>query len=268
MLPAKLIVDAGEARILQRVRRSRGTLEGVTEFDFAWDSATGVTDQDHVGGAAFVGELARAAGIVEQTRVVDLCCRLGGSARFLAATRGSSVHGIERNRERCAAAQRLNALVGLEDRVTIECADVMSAPVPRERFDVLWGQSAWTNLPDRDAFVARWLPALAAGGRIAFEDTCLHRAPRTAAEHARLAALEKTWRAHPVATDAWLATFEAGGLLVDRVESLSERARDYFEGRLARTIPAPAVEVAGWTTACALIEAGIIGYVRVVAIRS
>ena len=240
----------------------------MTEFDLAWDATTETTDQDHVGGAAFVGELARSAGIVEQTRVLDLCCGLGGSARFLAATRGSSVHGIERSRQRCAAAQRLNALVGLEGRVTIECGDVMSAPVPRERFEVLWGQSAWINLPDRHAFVARWLPALTAGGRVAFEDTCLRRAPRTAAEHARLGTLEKTWRAHPVAVNDWRETFAASGLRVERQENLSERARDYFESRLARTVAAPAVEVAGWSTACALIEAGIIGYVRVVAVRS
>ncbi len=267
MVSLNLTVHAVECRILRRLRRTRGSLDGVTEFDLAWDAATETTDQDHVGGATFVGELGRAAGVVEATRVLDLCCGLGGSARFLAATRGCSVRGLDVSRRRCAAARRLNALVGLEERVSIECCDVMSAPVAEHRVDVLWGQSAWIDVPDPAGLVARWTPALGAGGRIAFEDSCLQREPRSDDQHDRLRTLAHAWHAHVVPLDTWLDAFESAGLRAERVQNLSERARDYFESRLARTAPAPPVEVAAWTTACALLEAGVLSYMRVVAVR-
>src|ERR1700692_1660167 len=81
--------------ILRRIRATRGTLIGLRETDLAVDDATELTDQNHIGGVKFVKELACAAGINSETKVPDLGCGLGGSARVLAAEFGCRVHGID-----------------------------------------------------------------------------------------------------------------------------------------------------------------------------
>ncbi len=74
-----------EENILERLRRTRATLDGLTAADLAADEATELTDQNHVGGMRFVRELAEAVGLHREHRVLDLGCGLGGSARIMAA---------------------------------------------------------------------------------------------------------------------------------------------------------------------------------------
>ena len=81
--------------ILERLRRTRATLDGLTAADLAADEATELTDQNHVGGMRFVRELAEAVGLRREHRVLDLGCGLGGSARIMAALYECQVHGID-----------------------------------------------------------------------------------------------------------------------------------------------------------------------------
>src|ERR1700751_858070 len=139
--------------ILQRIRAVRGTLIGLVENDLAVDNATELTDQNHVGGIKFVKELARAARINSETKVLDHGCGLGGSARVLAAEFGCRVHGVDFSRKRFREAQHLTRLVGLDELVTFECSDLMTARVPLFEFDVLLGQSSWIHIADKKKFI-------------------------------------------------------------------------------------------------------------------
>src|ERR1700680_1379794 len=117
-----------EKTLLRRVRATRGTLVGLIETDLAVDDVTELTDQNHVGGVTFVKELACRVGIDSETKVLDLGCGLGGSARVLATVFGCHVHGIDFSPKRYREALRLTKLVGLSELVTFECSDFMSAP--------------------------------------------------------------------------------------------------------------------------------------------
>src|SRR5262245_26515044 len=74
-------------------------------------------DQDHYGGVDAVDALAERAGIGAASNVLDLCCGLGGPARYLAWRYRCQVTGIDITRSRIESASRLTELVGLADRV-------------------------------------------------------------------------------------------------------------------------------------------------------
>lgn len=260
-----------EGRILARVRGQRGSLEGIDELDLARDRATGITDQNHIGGLAFVRGLAARAAVRAEDRVLDLGCGLGGSARALAHLHACRVHGVDLSPERCAQAERLTERVGLGQRVSFECADFLRMPVPERAWDLLWGQSAWGHVADKAAFLRRWCPALGPRGRIAFEEPCLLRAPRSGAQRVLLGELEACWKSWFVSREAWLALLPAG-FAATVVEDLSDPFLHSFE-RLMRIAREAGVtrrnssELEGWHHARTLAGEGVLGYLRVVAVQ-
>ncbi|GIT53380.1 MAG: hypothetical protein Ct9H300mP16_05400 [Pseudomonadota bacterium] len=77
-------------------------------------------DQDHFGGPAATDTLAHLANIGQSDHVIDVCCGLGGPARYLAYHYGCRVTGIDLNWNRIDGAQRLTGRVGLEDQVSFQ----------------------------------------------------------------------------------------------------------------------------------------------------
>ncbi len=264
-----------EENILERLRRTRATLDGLTAADLAADEATELTDQNHVGSTRFVRELAEAVGLRRQHRVLDLGCGLGGSARIMAALYECQVHGIDLSDKRCREADSLTNLVGLSHLVSFECDDFLTMEVPAGLYDILWGQGAWLQVPDKRDFVQRWSGCLAEGGRIAFEHACLARPAKEAPEEKpapekALAELESSWQAHLISPQDWLDLFEATGLTVVHQEDHTQIFVDYYT-RLAQSTLAgrvPSAESEGWRRARDCADAGIISYLRLVAEKS
>ena len=77
-------------------------------------------DQFHTRGILATAELATAAGIESSTRVLDLGCGIGGPARYLAATFGCKVTGVDLSPSFIDAARYLTERSGLSDRVTFQ----------------------------------------------------------------------------------------------------------------------------------------------------
>ena len=261
--------------ILRRVRSQRGSDVGLTELDLAEDPFTQISDQNHMGGLSFTRRLAERAGISSASRVLDLGCGLGGSARVLSWLYGCRVHGIDLSPERISDARDLTALVGLADRVTFECADVMAMPLPTEAVDVLWGQAAWSHLEHKGDFLHKWIEALSAGGCVAVEDVCLLRPPDTDGERDLLASLEDHWTSYVIAVDGpggWKRLFEDCGLAIrvaeDRSEGLLEHFLDLKTGASRLEEPVSEVEQHAWALASQAAEAALIGYFRIVADRA
>jgi SAM-dependent methyltransferase len=83
-------------------------------------------DQFHTRGILATGELAAAARLDPSTRVLDLGCGLGGPARYLAATFGCKVTGIDLSPAFIDAGTYLTARSSLSDRVTFQVGNVLS----------------------------------------------------------------------------------------------------------------------------------------------
>lgn len=259
-----------EETIFSRVRDRVGANAPITEVDLAEDDETEITDQNHVGGTVFVQQLASKAGVTAETFVLDLGSGLGGSARYLAHVFGCRVHGIDFSPERHRAAVRFTDLVGLNDRVTFCCDDLMTAQLPSEHFDVVWGQSTWTHIEDKAALLHRCAQALQPGGRVAFEDIYLSRDPEGPSEQAALDELSDCWKAYMVREDTWCIAIMGVGLAVIVKEDLSGPMVEYYShllniaDRCGRNRFLE-IEVRAWEHAVYLGSAGVLGYMRFVA---
>ena len=92
-------------------------------------------DQFHTRGILATAELARAARLDASTRVLDLGCGISGPARYLAATFGCRVTGIDLSPAFIDAATWLTTRCGLSDRVTFQVGDALHLPSADAAFD-------------------------------------------------------------------------------------------------------------------------------------
>ncbi len=127
-------------------------------------------DQFHTRGLAATADLASAAGIVAADAVLDVGAGLGGPSRYLAATCGCTVEGIDLSPAFVEAARYLAERAGLADKVSYAAGDALALPYDEESFDVAWTQHVAMNIADRDRLYAGIRRVLRPGGRLATYD--------------------------------------------------------------------------------------------------
>ena len=127
-------------------------------------------DQDHFGGLAATDALAHHAHINESTHVLDLCCGLGGPARYLAYHYGCRVTGVDMNTDRLAGAVRLTERTKLQDRVLFHHADALQTGLADEAFDVIVSQEAFCHIPNKKTLITECVRLLKPGGHMVYTD--------------------------------------------------------------------------------------------------
>lgn len=132
-------------------------------------------DQFHTRGILATVELAHAAGLDRATRVLDVGCGIGGPARYLAATFGCKVTGIDLSPGFIDAATYLTARCGLSDRVTLHVGDALHLPFEDATFDAVFLQHVAMNIEDRGPLYAEVRRILALQGRFVTYDLVLRR---------------------------------------------------------------------------------------------
>jgi SAM-dependent methyltransferase len=130
-------------------------------------------DQFHTRGILATAELAAAAGLEPSTRVLDLGCGIGGPARYLAATFGCKVTGVDLSPGFIETATYLTASCGLSDRVTFQVGDGLHLPFEDAAFDTVFLQHVAMNIEDRPALYAEVRRILTPAGRFATYDLVL-----------------------------------------------------------------------------------------------
>ena len=130
-------------------------------------------DQFHTRGMLATRDLAAMADIRPDTRVLDLGCGIGGPARFLAATYGCHVTGIDLSEGFIEAAQYLTSRCGMEDLVSFRLGNALALPFPASGFDLVFLQHVAMNIQDRAGLYAEIARVLRPGGRLAMYDVVL-----------------------------------------------------------------------------------------------
>ena len=130
-------------------------------------------DQFHTRGILATAELAADAGLEPSTRVLDLGCGIGGPARYLAATFGCMVTGVDLSPGFIDAATYLTARSGLSDRVTFQVGDALHLPFGEAAFDAVFLQHVAMNIEDRTALFAEVRRVVTPGGRFVTYDLVL-----------------------------------------------------------------------------------------------
>jgi MPBQ/MSBQ methyltransferase len=127
-------------------------------------------DEFHVRGREGTVELAVRASIRPGTRVLDVGCGLGGTARYLAVEHGCQVTGIDLTEEYVEVANALAKRVGLADRTRFLQANALAMPFADGEFDMAWTQHVQMNIADKAAFYREIGRVTAPGGRFLFHD--------------------------------------------------------------------------------------------------
>ena len=190
-------------------------------------------DEFHTRGLAATAELARLVGITADMSVLDVGSGVGGPARFLAATYGCQVTGVDLSEPFVDAARYLTERTGQGERVSFETASALELPFDDGHFDVVLLQHVAMNISDRARLYREIRRVLKSSGRFATFDVVLNdgdphypvpwartpatsflltaAATREAIESAGFNAL--AWQDDTEAAKAWIAQLRASGPL-------------------------------------------------------
>jgi len=219
-------------------------------------------DQFHTRGLAATAELAVLAGVAADKSVLDVGAGIGGPARFLAATYGCRVTGVDLSEPFVEAARYLTERTGQGTQVSFQAGSALDLPFGDAGFDIVLLQHVAMNVGDRARLYREIRRMLAPGGRFATYDvvsnggephyplpwartpatSCLLTAAgtREAIEAAGFRLLE--WRDDTEAAKAWIAELRASGpppapnlgvvMGPDFAELAANLGRSLMEGRL------------------------------------
>ncbi len=127
-------------------------------------------DEFHSRRRAATVELAALLAPAATDHIVDVGCGIGGPSRFLAATYGCRVTGLDLTAEFCRVAADLTRRTGFGDRVEFRHGDATAMPFADRSFDLAWLQNASMNIADRDRLYGEIRRVLKPGGRFALQD--------------------------------------------------------------------------------------------------
>lgn len=131
-------------------------------------------DQFHTMGLAATAELAELVGITADMSVLDVGSGVGGSARFLAATYGCRVTGVDLSELFVDAARYLTERTGQSRQVVFETASALDLPFDEGRFDAVLLQHVAMNVFDREQLYREIRRVLKPAGRFATFDVVLN----------------------------------------------------------------------------------------------
>jgi sarcosine/dimethylglycine N-methyltransferase len=222
----------------------------------------GALDQFHTRGLAATAELARFAGITAATSVLDVGAGIGGPARFLAASYGCRVTGVDLSEPFVQAARYLTERTGQGAQVSFQTANALELPFDDGGFDVVLLQHVAMNIADRARLYREIRRVLTSGGRFTAYDVVLRsgepfypvpwaRTPATSfllTATATREAIEPAgfrtivWQDDTETAKAWIARLRASGpppspnlgvvMGPDFAQLSSNLGRNLMEGRL------------------------------------
>jgi len=222
----------------------------------------GALDHFHTRGLAATADLARIVGITRETSVLDVGSGVGGPARFLAATYGCQVTGVDLSEAFVEGARYLTERTGQTGLVSFQVASALELPFDEERFDVVLLQHVAMNVADRRRLYAEIRRVLKPLGRLATFDVVSNGAEphyplpwaRTAATSFLLTAAQTrdaieaagfrtlVWRDDTPLAQEWASQMRASGpppspnlglvMGPDIAQLSANLGRNYLEGRL------------------------------------
>jgi SAM-dependent methyltransferase len=134
--------------IVSALAKASKPLEGLTVEDLA------PVDHFHARGFPATVELADRLPIKPGAHVLDIGCGLGGPARYIAQRFQCRVSGLDITKPFVDAANKLTALLRMDEQVQVRLGDGQQLPYPDASFDGAYAQHVTMNVPDRPRFFA------------------------------------------------------------------------------------------------------------------
>jgi SAM-dependent methyltransferase len=130
-------------------------------------------DQFHTRGLPATADLAKMAEIAAGMSVLDVGSGLGGPARFLAATTGCQVTGVDLSAPFVEAARLITQRIGMTDKASFRVASALDLPFDEGAFDAAVLLHVAMNIADRSQLYREIRRVLKPGGRFAMFDVVL-----------------------------------------------------------------------------------------------
>ena len=119
--------------------------------------------------------MAGAVDLGPDTRVLDLGCGYGSTARYLAANFGCPVTGANISEKELDLARQRASEGGLTHLLRFEYEDFHSLACPEASYDVVWSQEAFLHAADKNAVLSECRRVLKPGGSLIFTDILVRR---------------------------------------------------------------------------------------------
>lgn len=139
-------------------------IESLTIADLA------AVDEFHVGGRPATVRLCALLDITSDDRVLDLGCGIGGLSRYIAATFGAQVTGVDITPAYVETAADLTSWVGLSDHVEYIERSVLDLGLPDASFDTATQLHVGMNIDDKEALFREVARVVRPGGRYGIYD--------------------------------------------------------------------------------------------------
>jgi SAM-dependent methyltransferase len=212
------VADLGE-RILAALAATGKDVNALSVDDLA------PVDAFHIRGRAATEELAAWAALGPDHEVLDVGSGIGGTSRYLAASAGCRVTGVDLTAAYCRVAEMLSARVGLAERTAFHEASALALPFPDASFDVAWTEHVQMNIADKTGFYGEIHRVLRPGGRLVFHDILA--GPADGLD------LPVPWAtapamSHLVAPDDLRALLESRGFEIERWVDVTEASIAFF----------------------------------------
>ena len=129
--------------------------------------------------------MAGAVPLGPDSRVLDLGCGYGSTARYLAANFGCRVNGTNISEKELVLARQRASEAGLSHLLTFEYEDFHSLACADGSYDVVWSQEAFLHAADKNAVLSECRRVLKPGATLIFTDVLVSR-DTPAADRARI----------------------------------------------------------------------------------
>jgi SAM-dependent methyltransferase len=151
-------------RILSALSAAGRDIDRLTTDDLA------PVDEFHSRRRLATEELARMLAPGPADHVIDIGSGLGGPSRYLAATYGCRVSGVDLTEEFVSTATELTRRTGLARLVDFRVGSALELPFPDASFDLGWTQNVAMNIADRPRYYGEMRRVLKPGARLAIQD--------------------------------------------------------------------------------------------------
>jgi SAM-dependent methyltransferase len=195
--------------IVSALEKAGKPLAGLTVEDLA------PVDHYHARGFPATVELADRLPIQPGSHILDIGCGLGGPARYLAQRFKCRVSGLDITEAFVEAANKLTALLHMEERVQVRLGDGHSLPYEDACFDGAYALHVTMNVADRPRFFAEACRVLRPGAFFALTE---HGLGPEGNPHHPVPWSENGSGAHLVAPQQTRALLEAAGFTAIDIE--------------------------------------------------
>lgn len=129
-------------------------------------------DEFHIRGDVATKELIKLSGFTPDMHILDVGCGVGGSTRRLSNETGCRVTGIDLSDEYIDAAERLTALLSMQQSVKFQACSALELPFDDNSFDGVWSIQMNMNIEDKRGWLEQVYRVLKPGGRALLYEVC------------------------------------------------------------------------------------------------